>query len=58
VACLITWANHEQAGVHGLHTFPYLSAARDAFPVAGVWLGIVVLFWSLLLGWMCFVKSK
>ncbi len=55
--CLITWVQNEYTVAHDEHSFPYLSAARDALTVAGVWLGIAVLFWSLFLGWTCFVKS-
>jgi hypothetical protein len=49
---LITWAEHEELGVHSQHSFPYLSAARDAFGIGGAWLTVVMLFWSLIVGRM------
>jgi hypothetical protein len=50
VDCLITWANHEQLALHANNSFPYLSIAHNSFQLAFVWLGIVVLFWSVYLG--------
>ena len=43
VDCLLAWCAHEQLGTHGRHTFPFLQAAWDAFVVAGVWIGMIVL---------------
>jgi hypothetical protein len=54
VEWLLRWCENEQMNAHGQHSFPYLAAARDAFTVAGWWLGLVVLSWSVAAGrlWM------
>jgi hypothetical protein len=55
---LITWCEHERINAHGQHSFPYLSAARNAFLVAGMWLGLVVFSWTLIVGWLGLVRFK
>ena len=45
VSCLITWAEHEELGAHGQHSFPYLSTARIAIAIAGIWLAVIIVFW-------------
>ena len=57
VDCFIEWAEREQRGALDPHGFPYLSTARYFFTAACVWVGIVVLYWSVILGWMFLVKE-
>jgi hypothetical protein len=56
--CLITWCEHEGAGTHGQHSFPYLSAARQAFAVAALWAGVVGFGWAMALGRKCCSTAK